>query len=67
MTEPRSTVTVRQVITIHKVVRGMWASSGFAEDAGQEGAASRLALTTTGVSLRCGTANAHSFGIFNAT
>ena len=54
-------------MTIHQVVSGMWASGSFAEDSGQEGAASRLALTTTGVAPWCGTANAHGFGIFNAT
>ena len=42
----------------------MWASVGFAEDVGQEEAASMLALTTTRVACH-GAANAHGFGIFN--
>ena len=45
----------------------IWATSGIAEDAGQEGALSRLALTPIRVVLWCGTANMHGFGIFNAT
>ena len=45
----------------------MWATSGFAEDAGQQGASSRLALTIVRVVSRCGTANTHGFGSLNAT
>ena len=43
------------------------ATDCFAEDSGQEGASSRLALTTVRVAPWCGTANTHGFGIFNAT
>ena len=51
----------------NQVVSVMWATGGFAEDEGQEGASSRLALTTIRVAPWCGTANMHRFGIFNAT
>lgn len=45
----------------------IWAMGGFAEDAGQEGVSSRLALTTIMVAPWCGPADTHGFGIFNAT
>ena len=53
-------------MTIHQVVSVMWVTGSFAEDAGQEGASSRLALTTIRVASLCDLANTHSSGIFNA-
>ena len=63
---PRLTVMVRQVMTIHQVVSVMSATGSFAEDAGQERASLRLAMTTIRVAPWCGTADTHGFGIFNA-
>ncbi len=42
----RSTVAIRKATAIDQVVSGMWAPGSLAEDAGQEGAASGLALNT---------------------
>jgi len=52
---------------IHQVMSVTWATGGFAEDAGQEGALSRLALSTIRVAPWCGTAKTHGFGVFSAT